>query len=96
MVKMDPNPRPPPHWQYALVLVGLWCMALAAALPYSIFVKLVYDDLICGAFCDERWPSSRWQRAYSTLTMAAQFLLPLIVQAYCYGQLAIQVIPTQI
>ncbi|CAI5456256.1 unnamed protein product [Caenorhabditis angaria] len=59
-------------------------VALAISIPLSMKQKLVGYGSFCGQFCTEDWGNSDLRSAYGTVVMIIQFVIPLIIIAFCY------------
>jgi hypothetical protein len=59
-----------------------------ASLPFSALVMdIVNYRNVCGVFCEEVWQSPGLRSGATIAIMFLQFVLPLIILAYCYGRM---------
>uniref|UniRef100_A0A914WFE5 G-protein coupled receptors family 1 profile domain-containing protein n=1 Tax=Plectus sambesii TaxID=2011161 RepID=A0A914WFE5_9BILA len=73
---------------HALITIGLWLLAFCLSFPHSFFLlKIVRYDGLCGDFCEECFPSHQFEIWISSTIFVIQFLLPLIILAFCYDRL---------
>ena len=74
-----------------LVAFVIFIFSVVVASPIAIYSKydvLVDEELgIDSRFCTERWPTMEQRKAYTLITLIAQFLLPLLVIACLYLQI---------
>ncbi|KAK3918752.1 Prolactin-releasing peptide receptor [Frankliniella fusca] len=60
------------------IILFIWTFSLAVTLPYGLYMSF-RDSL-----CEEAWPSESFRQIYSGVTTVLQFLVPLVVIAFCY------------
>uniref|UniRef100_A0A914WZN6 G-protein coupled receptors family 1 profile domain-containing protein n=1 Tax=Plectus sambesii TaxID=2011161 RepID=A0A914WZN6_9BILA len=79
-----PHSRPLTRRGALIVTICLWTLSVVVTLPYAVFMDVVSYDNVCGEFCTERWPNSHSRRAYTLVVLAAQFVVPFTLMAFCY------------
>ncbi|XP_075158109.1 RYamide receptor-like [Haematobia irritans] len=88
--------RPRITKRYAkFIIVGIWIIALATALPIPIVSKLVqpgdwYEQ--CDRYiCKEEWPTAEQNYYYTWALLTLQFIVPLSVLIFTYTRIALAV-----
>uniref|UniRef100_A0A914GT26 G-protein coupled receptors family 1 profile domain-containing protein n=1 Tax=Globodera rostochiensis TaxID=31243 RepID=A0A914GT26_GLORO len=73
------------------IVVGVWALGYACALPVGIFSSTQVYPPFCGTFCEENWPDtdeqsgrSRIRKLYGLLVLIVQFGLPTVISSLCY------------
>ncbi|KAI3416345.1 hypothetical protein GPALN_005880 [Globodera pallida] len=73
------------------IVVGVWALGYACALPIGIFSSTQVYPPFCGTFCEENWPDtdeqsgrSRIRKLYGLLVLIVQFGLPTVISSLCY------------
>lgn len=60
-------------------------------MPIMFMQKLRQIDKYCGEFCYEDWGANYSQRrAYGTLMLTLQFIIPLSVIIFCYTAISVR------
>ncbi|XP_005180165.3 RYamide receptor isoform X1 [Musca domestica] len=88
--------RPRITKRYAkFIIVGIWFIALATALPIPIVSKLVQPGdwyELCGRYiCKEEWPTAEQNYYYTLALLTLQFIVPLSVLIFTYTRIALAV-----
>ncbi|XP_061388625.1 RYamide receptor-like, partial [Musca vetustissima] len=77
------------------IIVGIWFIALATALPIPIVSKLVQPGdwyELCGRYiCKEEWPTAEQNYYYTLALLTLQFIVPLSVLIFTYTRIALAV-----
>ncbi|XP_052127051.1 prolactin-releasing peptide receptor-like [Frankliniella occidentalis] len=60
------------------IILFIWTFSLAVTLPYGLYMSFK------NSLCEEAWPSESFRQIYSGVTTVLQFLVPLVVIAFCY------------
>lgn len=72
------------------IVVAIWVLGYALALPVGIFSRAVSYDKLCGVFCEEIWPDtndsgrSAGRRLYGLSVLLSQFGVPALISSICY------------
>lgn len=75
----------------ALILVGIWVLALLLASPMILFKRLAHFNINLRAynihdvvFCVEDWPIQHGRAYYSMFSLVIQYLLPILIVSVAY------------
>ncbi|KAL3084789.1 hypothetical protein niasHT_031674 [Heterodera trifolii] len=73
------------------IIIGVWTLGYACALPVGLFSSTQEYPPFCGTFCEENWPDteeqtgrSRIRKLYGLLVLIVQFGLPTVISSLCY------------
>lgn len=72
------------------IIVSIWVFALLVTLPYGLYMRIQVDA--GQSFCEEDWPETfgSLKIMFSICTTMLQFVIPLVVIAFCYVSVSIK------
>uniref|UniRef100_A0A915DU00 G-protein coupled receptors family 1 profile domain-containing protein n=1 Tax=Ditylenchus dipsaci TaxID=166011 RepID=A0A915DU00_9BILA len=86
-----PMKKPFSHVQAFFVICLICVLAMAMSVPVMFMQTLKPLDKYCGQFCYEDWGANANQRrAYGTLMLTLQFIIPLVVIVFCYTAISLR------
>ncbi|KAI1723221.1 7 transmembrane receptor (rhodopsin family) domain-containing protein [Ditylenchus destructor] len=87
-----PMKKPFTHGQAFFIICIICVLAMAMSVPVVFMQTLKQIDKYCGQFCFEDWGSSghSQRRAYGTLMLALQFVIPLSAIVFCYTAISLR------
>ncbi|KAI1723672.1 7 transmembrane receptor (rhodopsin family) domain-containing protein [Ditylenchus destructor] len=87
-----PMKKPFTHGQAFFIICIICVLAMAMSVPVVFMQTLKQIDKYCGQFCFEDWGSSghSQRRAYGTLMLALQFVIPLGAIVFCYTAISLR------
>lgn len=78
----------------ALILAGIWVLALLLASPMVMFRRLAHFNVNLHAynihdvvFCVEDWPIKHGRAYYSVFSLVIQYLLPILIVSAAYSSI---------
>lgn len=73
------------------IILGTWLVSILSVLPYGIIVMHEsHPNNNSIYFCEEKWPSPDFRKAYGGVTFTLQFVLPFLIIAICYIKISIR------
>lgn len=78
----------------AIILIGIWVLALILASPMFLFKRLMQFDINLHSFgidtvayCIEEWPIPHGRAYYSAFSLFIQYLLPILIVTAAYSRI---------
>lgn len=78
----------------AIILVGIWVLALLLASPMFLFKRLIHYEINLPsygidtvAYCVEDWPIEHGRAYYSAFSLFIQYLLPILIVSAAYSRI---------
>lgn len=78
----------------AVILVGIWVLALILASPMFLFKRLIHYEINLPsygidtvAYCVEDWPIAHGRAYYSAFSLFIQYLLPILIVTAAYSRI---------
>lgn len=66
-------------------------MAMGLSMPVALMHTLTKIGTYCGMYCFEDWGSySSQRRAYGTIVLSVQFIIPLSIIIICYTAISVR------
>lgn len=71
-------------WTCTIIILIIWITSVILTVPYGLFMDHYHIDNKTHFYCEETWPFEEYRKAYGTLTMVLQFVIPFVVISFCY------------
>ncbi|KAI6191390.1 Flp-18 GPCR receptor [Aphelenchoides bicaudatus] len=86
-----PMKKPFSHGQAFMLIVSIIIIAVGLSIPVSFVHTLKKIDPFCDYYCFEEWGEYMGQRrAYGTIVLVVQFIIPLIIIIICYTAISVR------
>lgn len=83
--------KPFSHGQAFMLIVSIIIIAVGLSIPVSFVHTLKKIDPFCDYYCFEEWGEYMGQRrAYGTIVLVVQFIIPLIIIIICYTAISVR------
>ncbi|CAD5229881.1 unnamed protein product [Bursaphelenchus okinawaensis] len=86
-----PMKKPFSHTQAFMIICLICTMAMGLSMPVALMHTLTKINNYCGMYCFEDWgPYSSQRRAYGTIVLSVQFIIPLSIIIVCYTAISVR------
>ncbi|CAD5233758.1 unnamed protein product [Bursaphelenchus xylophilus] len=86
-----PMKKPFSHTQAFMIICLICTMAMGLSMPVALMHTLTKINNYCGMYCFEDWgPYSSQRRAYGTIVLSVQFIIPLSIIIICYTAISVR------